>query len=51
MTVRHGENVTQGNSQGQLSRGWARVSHCPHVVRKRQNNGRYLQQRCTGVVA
>ena len=35
----------------QLSRGWARVSHCPHVVRKRQNNGRYLRQRYTGVVA
>lgn len=27
-----------------LSHGWAHVSHCPHVVRKRQNNGRYLQQ-------
>lgn len=34
-----------------LNCGWAHVSHCPHVVRKRQNNGRYLQQQYTGVAA
>lgn len=43
--------VEGGGGWRHLNRGWAHVSHCPHVVRKRQNNGRYLQQQYTGVAA